>query len=125
MYAAAGRLVFALVLALACGGPALAQQLPKPLSDPPTGRETFLAVAIAAMMLCGLANFALFGRVSERTHVALAMLGALAGGFSLLVLFGGALYENPIAAVIGVLLLVGMFKFMSKFEAGRKPDRRP
>jgi hypothetical protein len=107
------------VLALLCCGPVLAQELPKPLSDPVTGREAFLAVVIVAMMFGGLVSFFLFGRVSEKTHVALALLSVLAGGFSLLVLFGSFLYENPVAAIFVLLLLIGMFKLMSLFESGR------
>lgn len=121
---AATRVVLVLATALSCCGPALAQQLPKPLSDPVGGREAFLAVAIAVMMLCGLVSFFLLGRVSEKTHVALALLGVLAGGFGLLVLFGGFLYENPVAAIFVFLLLIAMFKLMSSFESGRKPDRK-
>jgi hypothetical protein len=102
-----------------CGG-ALAQELAKPLSDPPTGREAFLAGAIFVMILCGLASFLLMGRIAERTHVALAMLGVLTGGFALLVLFGGALYDNPLAAAFVLLLLVALFKLMSQFESSRK-----
>lgn len=116
----------ALFFAFLCGGPAWAQPLPAPHSDPVTGREAFLAVAIAATMLCGVVSFVLQGRVSERTHVALAMLGVFAGGFGLLVLFGGSLYENPIAAVLVLLLLFAMFKFMSQFEGIRKSGpKRP
>ncbi len=101
----------------------MAQQLPTPLSSPVTGREEVLAAAIVAMMLCGFVSFFLLGRVSERTHVALAMLGVLIGGFGLFVLFGGLLYENPVAAVVMTLLLVAMFKFMSLFEGSRKGGR--
>jgi hypothetical protein len=114
----------ALAPGLLCCEPAFSQQLLKPLSDSVTDRETLLAVVIAGMMLCGLASFLLLGRVSERTHVALAMLSVLAGGFGLLVLFGGFLYDNPLAAVFVLLLLIGLFKLMSQFESGRKPDRK-
>ena len=105
---------------LFCCAPALAEELSRPLSDSPTGREAFLAVVIAVMVLCGLASFLLLGRVSERTHVALAMLSVLTGAFGLLVLFGGALYENPVAAVIVLLLLIALFKLMSQFESNRR-----
>jgi hypothetical protein len=113
------RAGFALLPPLLCCAPALAEELSRPLSDPPTGREAFLAVAIAAMVLCGLASFLLLGRVSERTHVALAMLSVLTGAFALLVLFGGAIYENPVAAVLVLLLLIALFKLMSQFESNR------
>jgi hypothetical protein len=113
------------VCALLSCGSACAQSLPTPLSDPPTGREEFLAAAVAAMMLCGLFSFLLLGRASSRTHVALALLSILIGAFSLLVLFGGLLYRNPIAAMFALLLLVGMFKLMSLFESGSKSNRPP
>jgi Flp pilus assembly protein TadB len=103
---------------------ALAQDMPTPLSDPPTRRELFLAAVILAMMLCGLASFLLLGRVAERTHVALAMMAMLAGGFGLFVLFGGALYENPIVASGAILLLTAFFKLMSQFEANRRAKRK-
>jgi len=96
-----------------------AQELPQPLSDPPSGREAFLAAAIGAMMACGLLSFWLRRRASERTHVALAMLVVLIGGFGLLVLFGGVLYRDPIVAVPVFLLLIALFRFMSRFESRR------
>jgi hypothetical protein len=123
MRSAIKRAALALLPAMLDCGAALAQPLPRPLADPITTREGFLAATIAVMMLCGLASFLLLGRISARTHVALAMLGMLAGAFALLVLFGGFLYENPGAAVLALLLLVGLFKLMSLFEASRKPDR--
>jgi CHASE2 domain-containing sensor protein len=95
-----------------------------PLSEPVTHREEFLAAAVAVIMLCGVLSFLLMGRVSERTHVALAMLGVLTGGFSLLILFGGLLYGSPIAAVFVMLILVGLFKLMGQFEGARKPGRQ-
>lgn len=91
-----------------------------PLFDPASGREAFLAAAIAAMILCGVASFALTGRVAERTHVALAMLSVLIGGFGLFVLFGGYLYSNPAGAVVAMLLLIAVFRFMSQFETWRR-----
>jgi hypothetical protein len=115
-----------LLLTLADGAPACAQTLSKPLYDPPTGREAFLAAAIGVMMLVGVASFLLMGRVSERTHVALAMLSVLTGAFGLMVLFGGLLYENPLTAGFVLLLLIALFKFMSQFESnrGRKSDKK-
>ncbi len=104
--------------------PALAEDIRKPLSDPASGREAFLAAAIGAMMLLGLVSFLLFGRVSERTHVALAMLGVLIGAFGLFVLFGASLYENPLGAAFLLLLLIALFKLMSQFEANRKPPKK-
>ena len=94
-----------------------------PLFDPVTPREEFLAAAVAVMMLCGLLSFLLMGRISERTHVALAMLGVLTGGFSLIALFGSLLYGSSIAAVVVMLLLVVPFKLMGQFEGPRKPRR--
>jgi hypothetical protein len=104
--------------------PALANDLPAPLSEPASGREAFLAAAIAAMLLLGLTSFLLFGRVSARTHVALAMLGVLVGAFALFVLFGGLLNDNPLAAVVVLLLLIALFKLMSQFETNRKPTKK-
>lgn len=118
------RNTLALVCALAAFSPASAQQLPKPFTQSLTGREQVLAVIIAAMMLCGLISFLLSGRVSERTHVALALLSVLVGGFGLLVLFGGFLYEGPVAAVFILLLLIGLFRLMSQFEGSRKSSRK-
>lgn len=103
--------------------PAASQQLQAALSEPISGREAIMASVIAAMMLCGLCSFALLGRVSERTHVALAMLSALAGAFGFMVLCGSLLYSSPVAAVLGFALLIGMFKLMSQFEGAPKPDR--
>jgi FtsH-binding integral membrane protein len=103
---------------------AWAQDLPMPRNDATSGRELFLAAAIMAMMLCCIISFAMSGRVSERTHVALAMLGVLIGSFALLVLFGGLIYEHPVAAVAGLLLLVAMFKLMSQFESQKRVDRK-
>jgi CHASE2 domain-containing sensor protein len=87
-------------------------------------RELFLAAAIAAMLCCALISFFLAGRVSERTHVALAMLIALIGGFGLLTLLAPAGREIPIASALIVLALIGLFKLMNQFEIRRKP-RRP
>jgi len=118
---------FHLVLALsaACLGSATAQQqVPTPVTDVPvSGREEFLAVAIAAMMLCGLVNFLLMGRVSLKVHAALSMLSVLVGGFGLLVLFGNLLYQSPVWAVAILFLLIAMFKLMGQFELGAWHDR--
>lgn len=112
-----------LPILLLCG-PSWAQQPLRPLADPVTGREAFLAAAIGGMMLCGVISFLALSRASERTHVALAMLAVLIGGFGELVLFGHFLYENSVAAVIVLLLLTGTLKFMSQFESNRRPDRK-
>lgn len=116
--------ILALLLALLCYVPAFAQELVKPLYDPPTGREAFLAGTIVVMMLCSLLSFLLRGRVSERTHVALAMLCVLSGAFGLLVLFGRFLYENSISAGFALLMLIALFKLMSQFESSQAPDRK-
>jgi hypothetical protein len=68
-------------------------------------------------------SFLLAGRVSPRTHVALAVLGVLIGGFSLLVLSGLAGRETPLLGVIVLLLLIGLFKLMNQFEIQRRPPR--
>jgi CHASE2 domain-containing sensor protein len=88
-----------------------------------TPRETFLAIAIAAMIGCGLISFFLAGRVTERTHVALAMLVVLIGGFCLLALFGFAGQENPAIGAVIILALIGLFKLMNQFEIRRRRDR--
>src|SRR5215471_13659695 len=88
-----------------------------------SAREAFLAAAIAAMVGCALASFFLAGRVSERTHVALAMLIALSGGFGLLTLLAPAGREIPIAGALIVLGLVSLFKLMNQFEIRLKPPR--
>jgi CHASE2 domain-containing sensor protein len=84
-----------------------------------TPRETFLAVAIAAMIGCALVSFFLTGRVTARTHVALAMLIALIGGFSLFALLGPLGQENPAIGALIVLALIGLFKLMNQFEIRR------
>jgi hypothetical protein len=108
---------------LFCCAPAFAEELPHPLSDPPTGREWFLAAVILVMIACGLLSYLLAGRISERTHVAFAMLSVFSGAFGLLVLFGGSLYQSPLAAVLILLLLIVLFKFMSQFESNRQRGR--
>jgi hypothetical protein len=86
-------------------------------------REVFLAVAIGGMVACALISFFLAGRVSERTHVALAMLIALIGGFGLLTLLAPAGREIPIVGALIVLGLISLFKLMNQFEIRRKPGR--
>jgi hypothetical protein len=117
----------AVLLLVLLTGPAGAQDAPFVLSRAPlTGRETFLAILIVAMMLCGLASFFLAGRVAERTQTAFAMFVVLIGGFGLLVLFGGLIYDYPIAAVGLVFLLIGLFKLMNQFESARRSgDKKP
>jgi hypothetical protein len=84
--------------------------------------EQALAGAIGLMMICALASALLVGRASERTHVALAMVVVLVGGFAMLVLFGGFLYRFPLAAVAAVIVLTGLFKLLNRFEARPKTD---
>lgn len=90
-----------------------------------TDREAFLASSIAAMVLSGVVSFLLAGRVSVRIHVALAMLVVLIGGFALFVLFQPVLSPYRIATVLGALAMVGLFKFMSRFEARERPKGPP
>lgn len=102
-------------------GPTMAQDEPFTVSSMPlTGRETFLAAVIVAMMLCGLASFFLAGRVTGRTQTAIAMFVVLIGGFGLFVLFGWLIYGYPIAAVALVFLTIGLFKLMNQFETARR-----
>jgi hypothetical protein len=84
-------------------------------------REAFLGAAIAAMIGCGLFSFLLAGRASPRTHIALALLVVLIGGFSLLILFGPAGRETPLLGAIVLVLLIGLFKLMNQFEIQRRP----
>ena len=90
-------------------------------SDPAaaTPREMFLAAGIGAMIACAVTSFFLAGRVTERTHVALAMLVVLIGGFCLFVLFGLVGRELPIAGFLVFLGLIGLFKLMNQFEIRR------
>jgi hypothetical protein len=90
-----------------------------------TPRESFLAAAIGAMIGCGLFSFFLAGRVSERTHVALAMLVALIGGFSLLTLFAPVGHDLPIVDGLLLVGLIGLFKLMNQFEIHRRPRPGP
>jgi hypothetical protein len=116
----------AVALLALLAGPAMAQDAPFTISTAPlTGRETFLAVVVVAMMLCGLASFFLAGRVSERTQSAFAMFVVLIGGFGLLVLFGRLIYDYPVAAVAFVLLMIGLFKLMNQFETARRGGGGP
>jgi hypothetical protein len=86
-----------------------------------TPREAFLAAALGVMMAVALASFFLAGRVSERTHVALAILVVLIGAFALLILFGSLGRNYPIAGAFVVLGLISLFKLMNQFEIRRKP----
>jgi hypothetical protein len=88
-----------------------------------TPRETFLAAGIGAMIACGMTSFFLAGRVSERTHVAVAMLVVLVGGFCLFTLFGLIGREIPVVGSLVLLGLIGLFKLMNRFEIRRKPSR--
>ena len=85
-----------------------------------TPREMVLAAGIGAMIACAVTSFFLAGRVTERTHVALAMLVVLIGGFCLFVLFGLVGREIPIAGFLVVLGLIGLFKLMNQFEIRRR-----
>jgi CHASE2 domain-containing sensor protein len=89
----------------------------------PTPHELFLAAAIGAMIACGLTSFFLAGRVTERTHVALATLVVLIGGFSLFTLFGLTGRATPAAGALVLLGLIGLFKLMNQFEIRRKSGR--
>lgn len=102
-------------------GSARAADVAAAASDPvaATPREMFLAAGIGAMIACAITSFFLAGRVRERTHVALAMLVVLIGGFCLFVLFGLVGREIPIAGFLVVLGLIGLFKLMNQFEIRR------
>jgi ABC-type thiamin/hydroxymethylpyrimidine transport system permease subunit len=100
-------------------GPASAAEIstfiPNPF--PITPHEAFLAAGIGAMIACGMTSFFLDGRVTERTHVALAMLVMLISGFCLFGLVGR---EIPVVGCLVLLGLIGLFKLMSQFEVRRK-----
>lgn len=115
-----GRAIAA--LALMHPGTALAQAIPVADAEI-TGREIFLGIVIGVMVICGFSSWLLYGRASERTHVALAMFVVLVGAFGLLVLLGGVLHREPLAAIVLFLLLLALFKLMSQFEARRRNDR--
>jgi len=72
------------------------------------------------MIGCRMRSFLLAGRVTERTHVALAMIVVLIGGFCLFTLFGLVGREIPVVGCLVVLGLIGLFKLMSQFEVRRK-----
>lgn len=118
------RTAFASVVVAILAGSARAVAAPSiPDAIGITPREAFLAVSIAAMIGCSLIGFLLAGRVSQRTHVALAMLVVLIGAFSLLALLGPAGGETPIAGGLILVGLIGLFKLMNQFEIQRRPDR--
>jgi len=104
-------------------GSARAADVAAAASDPvsATPREAFLAAGIGTMIACGVTSFFLAGRVTERTHVALAMLVVLIGGFCLFTLFGLVGREIPVAGSLVLLGLIGLFKLMNQFEIRRKP----
>jgi CHASE2 domain-containing sensor protein len=114
----------AAVLALLAGS-ARAAEISSRILDPApiTPREAFLGAGIGAIIACGMTSFFLAGRVSERTHVALAMLVVLVGGFCLFTLFGLVGREIPLAGSLVLLGLIGLFKLMNQFEIRRKPSR--
>src|SRR6201993_5665144 len=89
------------VLAGPAGTAELAASAPDPVSATP--REMFLAAGIAAMITCGLTSFFLAGRVTQRTHVALAMLVVLIGCFCLFTLFGLGWPEIPFGGCLAFL----------------------
>jgi len=89
-----------------------------PLSATP--REMFLAAGIGVMIACGVTSFFLVGRVTERTHAALAALVVLIGGFCLFTLFGLVGREIPTAGSLVLLGLIGLFKLMNQFETHQK-----
>ena len=79
-----------------------------------------MAAGVGAMILVGLASFLLAGRIAERTHVALALLIVLIGGFSLLGLLVALGHANALVAVAVLAGLIGLFKLMNQFEIARK-----
>ena len=72
------------------------------------------------MILVGLTSFLLAGRIAEKTHVALAMLVVLIGGFSLLGLLVALGRVNALVAIAVLAGLIGLFKLMNQFEITRK-----
>ena len=119
MRAAASAAILGMLVA-----PASAAEISSLIPDPSpiTPRDVFLAAGIGAMIACGMTSFFLAGRVTERTHVALAMLVVLIGGFCLFTVFGLVGREIPVAGCLVLLGLIGLFKLMSQFEVRRKPS---
>lgn len=115
--------VAAAVLAVLAGS-ARAAEISSCLLDPAriTPREAFLGAGIGAMMASGLTSFFLAGRVTERTHAALAALVVLIGGFCLFTVFGLVGREIPVAGFLVLLGLIGLFKLMNQFEIRRRPS---
>jgi hypothetical protein len=101
---------------------AAAAEITASATDPvsATPREMFLAAGIGAMVACGVTSFFLAGRVTERTHSALAALVVLIGGFCLFTLFGLVGREIPAAGSLVLLGLIGLFKLMNQFETPQK-----
>jgi hypothetical protein len=118
------RKVAAAAILAVLAGSARAAEVAAGTSDPVlvTPREMFLAAGVGAMIACGMTSFFLVGRVTERTHVALAMLSVLIGGFCLFILFGLVGREIPTAGALVLLGLIGLFKLMNQFEIRRKPN---
>ena len=119
------KLIFAVTLTMVAAAAYAADVVPSGAPDPAaaTPRECFLAAAIGAMIACGLTSFFLSGRVTTRTHVALAMLAVLIGAFGLFTLFGLAGRESPALGALVLLALLGLFKMMNQFEISRKSRR--
>ena len=106
------------VFARSAGAAEIAASVAEPVSVTP--REMFLAAGIGAMIACGVTSFFLTGRVTERTHAALAALVVLIGGFCLFTLFGLVGREIPTAGSLVLIGLIGLFKLMNQFETHKK-----
>ena len=106
------------VFARSAGAAEIAASVTEPVSATP--REMFLAAGIGAMIACGVTSFFLAGRVTERTHAALAALVVLIGGFCLFTLFGLVGREIPAAGSLVLIGLIGLFKLMNQFETHKK-----
>jgi hypothetical protein len=112
----------AALLAVLAGSACVAETSSRILDPAPiTPREVFLGAGMGAMIACGLTSFFLVGRVTERTHAALATLVVLIGGFCLFTLFGLVGREIPVVGSLVILGLIGLFKLMNQFEIRRKP----
>ena len=120
------RDVVAGVVRAGFAGSARAAEVVVGTSDPisATPREMFLAAGIGAMVVCALTSFFLAGHVTERTHVALATLVVLIGGFCLFALFGLVGREIPAAGALVLLGLISLFKLMNQFEIRRNRTPR-
>jgi cyclophilin family peptidyl-prolyl cis-trans isomerase len=76
-----------------------------------------VAGGLSLMVACGLATFALSGRLPPRVLLSLVLVNVLLGSFFLLVLLTPAAQGSSLLAVAVFAGLLGTFKMMSRFES--------